>query len=103
MLKIQGYPLLDKYLNSKRHPIYNYDLNTITNFIDDPIQKEYLNSIPKRIKNITSNTDEQAKIAISLVQLIPYDTQIAKAVENGDRSATVYEMYPYQVLYQEKY
>ncbi len=61
--------------------------------IDEPIEKNYLNALVDQIKLETNNNDDRARIAISLVQTIPYDMSIIlKSEEVGYR-------YPYEVLY----
>jgi hypothetical protein len=47
------------------------------------------------IKSQTSNSDEQARIAVSLVQKIPYDWE-------GFRTNDLNDRYPYEVLYDNK-
>ncbi len=58
-------------------------------FINDDKQKEYLIELVNVIKSKMDIKDNQARIAISLVQKIPYDNVIAN----------LYERYPYEVIY----
>jgi hypothetical protein len=53
-----------------------------------------LNELVKRIKSQTSNKDDQARIAISLVQNIPYDYSQLNSLSTEMK-------YPYEVLYQD--
>ena len=81
---------------------YNYDASPCTQeeirlyylkILDEPIQKKGLDDLVRKIKLQTSNQDDQARIAISLVQNIPYDYSQLYSL-NSDMS------YPYGVLYQ---
>jgi hypothetical protein len=57
-------------------------------YINDPIQSAYLKSFVNSIKSKTSDSDDQVRIAISVVQNIPYGTINASKAN-----------YPYEVLY----
>jgi len=61
-------------------------------FIDEAKQKSVLAELADSIKEKTSSRDDQARIAISLVQKIPYDSASA-----SDLNIT--ERYPYEVIY----
>ena len=61
-------------------------------FIDQKEQKEYLKELIEKIRQLTDDEDDQARIAISFVQKIPYDT---KGLENNDLN----NRYPYEVIY----
>lgn len=61
-------------------------------YLDRPEQKGYLNKLVELIKQKTNNKEDQARIAISLVQHIPYAyTELRKNAITG--------RYPYEVLY----
>jgi len=62
--------------------------------INEEDQREHLLNLVDRIKAETTNADVQARIAISLVQHIPYDY--------SGMFGTGSMKYPYQVLYDEK-
>ena len=64
-------------------------------FLDQNEQNKYLKNLVDIIKSKTSNPDEQARIAISLVQKIPYDWE-------GFRANDLHNRYPYEVLYDKK-
>jgi hypothetical protein len=64
-------------------------------FLDQNEQKKYLINLVEIIKSQTSNSDEQARIAVSLVQKIPYDWE-------GFRTNDLNDRYPYEVLYDNK-
>jgi len=55
--------------------------------IDDPKQEKYISDFTKQIETLSNNPDDQARIAISIVQNIPYDYGTLKG------------RYAYQVLY----
>lgn len=91
---------LDKYLSEKPRSIQYYDVAPTTkDFIlkdlDDSIQKKELLLLVKGIETITPDKDDQARIAISLIQQIPYDL---RAVIANDLTGK----YPYEVLYTSK-
>ncbi len=66
--------------------------------INDEIQKDALSELALKIQNITPDRDKQAKIAISVVQNIPYG--YANGTISLSRDETViYTRYPYEVLF----
>lgn len=62
-------------------------------YINDPISEQYIEALAFEIQNKTSNDDDQLRIAISMVQHIPYDTPYSHNL--GSRS----QKYPVDVLY----
>jgi hypothetical protein len=66
------------------------------NYINEPDQEKFLNAMVNSIRAQTGVRDDQARIAISLVQQIPYDTG---ELSPGGRNTT---RYPYEVLYDDK-
>jgi hypothetical protein len=65
-------------------------------FINEPNQTRYLDNLINSIKSKTSYQDDQARIAISLVQNIPY---------GGKPNITSYDnntRFPYEVLYDDR-
>ncbi len=64
-------------------------------YVNEGVEKGELNNLVKAIKQVTSNEDDQARIAISLVQNIPYDWNTAAS------SSTDWK-YPYEILYSNK-
>jgi hypothetical protein len=83
---------------------YDYDSSPCTSeeirqyylkFIDDPDQKKYLDALVQSIESKTSNKDDQARIAISLVQQIPYDYSRLNSISFKMRT-------PYETLYENK-
>jgi 2'-5' RNA ligase/predicted nucleic acid binding AN1-type Zn finger protein len=61
-------------------------------FLDQNEQNKFLKNLVEIIKSKTSNSDEQTRIAVSLVQKIPYDWEGFTTNDLNDR-------YPYEVLY----
>ncbi len=68
------------------------DIDFINRNLNDENQKLFLDPFLEQIKGITPNKDDQARIAISLVQNINYDTA-------AFMSDNVEGKYPYEVLY----
>lgn len=64
-------------------------------YLDNIEQKGYLEKLADKIKSLTDNKDNQARIAISTVQKIPYDWE-------GFNSNDLNNRYPYEVLYDDK-
>lgn len=69
--------------------------------IDDEIQREALLPLIKRIQNLApDDKTEQMRIAVSLVQNIPYEISNKSAFVGGTKLD--YSRYPYEVLYENK-
>jgi hypothetical protein len=88
---------LNDYLKGLSRSITYYntpptDIDFINRDLNDEYQKQLLDPLVEQIRSITSNKDDQARIAISLVQNIDYDTA-------GFTSGNVKGKYPYEVLY----
>jgi len=67
--------------------------------IDDGLQKEAILPLVKRIQNLApENKVEQARIAVSLVQNIPYGVSDKSSFVGG--SELDHSRYPYEVLYE---
>lgn len=62
-------------------------------FLNQSKQKEYLVALVDQIKSKVNVKDDQLRIAVSLVQKIPYDYA-------GARSNNLYNKYPYEVVYE---
>jgi len=93
---------LDDYLSNKSRAIWYYEgeqeptnKDFIIRDLDEPIQKRYLLGLVKKIEEQSSDKKEQARVAISIVQGIPYDWE---AFNTGN----VEGRYPYEVLYDMK-
>ncbi len=65
--------------------------------INEEEQRKFLIPLVIKIQNITDNGEDQARIAISIVQNIPFGTS-NKTVTFGN-SKVSYSRYPYEVLY----
>ncbi len=66
--------------------------------IDEEEQRELLLPLVKRIQDITDDKEDQARIAISLVQNIPFGFSEREVKLGGGRTIN-YSRYPYEVLY----
>ncbi|MGD0534370.1 MAG: transglutaminase-like domain-containing protein [Methanoregula sp.] len=85
---------------------YNYDTTPCTlkeldqyylGYLDNSAGNEDLDNLVKDIQLQTSNPDDQARIAISLVQQIPYDYAKLNSISSTGQGKM---RYPYQVLYE---
>jgi hypothetical protein len=65
--------------------------------INDEVQKGFLFPLFLEISKITSNKEDRVRIAISLVQNIPFGS--SNKTLNLGRVAITYQRYPYEVLY----
>jgi predicted nucleic acid binding AN1-type Zn finger protein len=68
------------------------DLELDMKYIDEPKQRDNLLDLVDRIQASAQSQDDMARIAISLVQNIPYDTEKAALIDASSR-------YPYEVIY----
>ncbi len=64
-------------------------------YLEDGKQKPELLALAEKIKALSDKSDDQVRIAISLVQNIPYDVQ-------GAETGNLTNRYPYEVLYDQK-
>ncbi len=65
--------------------------------IDEKEQRELLLQLVTEIQNLAGNKEDQARIAISIVQMIPFGAS-NKTIRFGNSDAE-YSRYPYEVLY----
>jgi hypothetical protein len=91
---------LNDFLSSLPRTIsYYYIPPTTKDFIMRDInqekQKEFLMPLVQKIQNVIENDDDQAKIAISIVQNIPYDW-------SGFTTGLLTGKFPYEVLYTQR-
>ena len=77
-----------------KSPIDGYDYDR--QMMNNPIENKYLKSLIDAIKDKTTNKEDQARIAISLVQRIPYDYERAKLIPV---SSNIKIPRPYEVLF----
>ncbi len=69
--------------------------------IDDEVQREAILPLVKRIQNLAPEDKvEQARIAVSLVQSIPYGISDKNSFVGGTKLN--YSRYPYEVLYEDQ-
>lgn len=94
-MTILVYGGLNDYLKGISRDNYSTYQELDNNLMSDPIQREYLLEIVDEIRNITDDKEEQAKIAISFVQRVRYDT---KSVNDDN----LQNRYPYEVLYSKR-
>ena len=66
--------------------------------INEEVQRTFLMPLVSKIQNITFDKDEQAIIAISIVQNIPYGFS-NKTQQISGKNSVAYSRYPYEVLY----
>jgi hypothetical protein len=91
------YSGLNDYLASlPREITYSYVAPTAEDFVmrnlNQEEQRQFLLPLVEKIKSMTDNTNDQAEIAVSMVQNIPYDWE-------GFRTGIITGKYPYEVLY----
>jgi hypothetical protein len=65
--------------------------------INEDVQEAFLFQLFLKISNITSNREDRVRIAISLVQNIPFGS--SNKTMNLGRVPITYQRYPYEVLY----
>lgn len=68
------------------------DIDFIMKFLNEERQRYFINPLVKKIQNTALIKDNQARIAISIVQNIAYDSE-------GIKNRTIKGKYPYEVLY----
>jgi hypothetical protein len=66
-------------------------------YINNPVQDQGLDQLIEAIRQKSPDRNTQAKIAISLVQNIPYDTTKSKLISSDPTD--VHQNYPYETLY----
>lgn len=105
-LQITVYGGLNDYLSQKARRVF-CERDYYLKMINDEDQNEAIRELVRKIESLTSNKDDQARIAISLVQKIPYDYEQLYSVDsylcrNGYLVSGTPPRYPYQVLYDNK-
>jgi len=86
---------IPRYVNSNENPTL---LDFKVKMIDEPYQRELLLPLVLQIENITENKEDQARIAVSIVQNIPFGSSDKKIRIGG--TVAEYQRYPYEVLYE---
>ncbi len=88
---VSGIP---RYIDSSKNPTL---LDFKLKLIDEPYQRELLLPLVVEIESLTKSKEDQARIAVSIVQSIPFGNS-NKTTKIGN-SITEYQRYPYEVLY----
>ena len=99
-IPLEVYTGVNNYITSLG-PIYTGDdYNAV---ISNEIQQEYIMPMVNEINSSAKNPDDDARIAISLVQHIKYDANDLNEIQvNESKSGQLYiGRYPYTILYQE--
>jgi len=86
-------PRYMQYNSSEESVLLDFKLRSL----DNKEQNELLLPLVIKIQNLTSNKDDQARIAISIVQNIPFES--SNKTINFAGIAIDYYRYPYEVLY----
>jgi hypothetical protein len=90
---------------------YNHDTRPCTSeeirqyylkYLNDPDQKKVLDPIVSAIGSAASGKDDQLRVAISMVQQIPYDYDKAYGIGASTTTSSVRMRSPYEVLYDKK-
>lgn len=85
---------ISRYIDSSKNPTL---LDFKLKFINEPYQRELLLPLVIRIENLASSKEDQMRIAVSLVQNIPFGSS-NKSIKIGNNKIE-YQRYPYEVLY----
>lgn len=94
-INIELYEGVNEYLSLNKPRYSGNDREYYLMHINEDTQREHLLNLVERVRAETTNADAQARIAISLVQHIPYDYSGMFGYSRSMR-------YPYQVLYDEE-
>lgn len=89
------HPQINLYMGSENYSLQDFKLK----IIDEPEQKKLLIPLVVRIQNLAHSKEDQARIAISLVQNIPYEED---AFFDPQNPALWKLKYPYDVLYKDE-
>ena len=96
IISFTTYGGLADHFSKEDHSYYHdFEKETIMELLKNDNQDEYLQPLIETIKKKSNNPDDQAKIAISLVQYIPYNWNAYYGVSKG-------WYYPYETLYNNK-
>lgn len=78
-----------------------YTSDNYSSIIDNEVQQDYIAPMVKKIRESAKKPDDEARIAISLVQHIKYDANtIREARVNESESGKYIGRYPYTILFQ---
>ncbi len=85
---------IPRYIDSSKNPTL---LDFKLNLINEPYQRELLLPLVVEIESLTKSKEDQARIAVSIVQNILFGSS-NKTIRIGN-SIAEYQRYPYEVLY----
>ncbi len=85
------------FFGSNSKEIYLNELNTTLLKFEDPYQNRFLRDLVSTFRNRADNDDDELRIAVSMVQHIPYDIVKQEEFLRGEYSPN---RLPYQVLYE---
>lgn len=95
-LSFTTYGGLNDYFATEDHSYrYDPDKEVFLELLQNNYQDEYLDPFIQKIKGLSSSRDEQAKIAISLVQHIPYNWAALSSVSSDF-------LYPYETVHRNR-
>jgi hypothetical protein len=99
-IKYTSYSGLNDYLKRLPrsyicNPVCPTDEEIQLRYLDEKQQRKLLRGLVDQIKSETNDSDEQVRIAVSLVQHIPYDWE-------GLTTNSLNNRYPYEVIYDNK-
>jgi len=100
IIRYATYGGLNSYLASLSRYYYCYDVcptdeEIVLRFVNEPTEREFILPLVEDIRSRADNSDDQVRIAVSMVQHIPYDYE-------GFETDTLTNRYPYEVLYDNK-
>lgn len=98
-IPLEVYSGVNEYIASFGDIYTGNDFNAVVN---NSVQREYVSPMVQKIRGAAKNPDDEARIAISLVQHIKYDANAINEIRfNESRSGQLYiGRYPYTILYQ---
>nr|WP_320161107.1 hypothetical protein [uncultured Methanoregula sp.] len=97
-IPLKVYTGVNEYIESFGDIYTHDDYNQI---IDNEAQREYTRPLVKNIQSAAKNPDDDARIAISLVQHIKYDANSINEIQvNQSEPGKYIGRYPYTILYQ---
>jgi hypothetical protein len=96
---IEVYTGVSQYITTLGH-IYTGD--DYSGIISNEVQREYISSLVEKIRDAAKNPDDEARIAISLVQHIKYDANYINEFQydTNKRGQKFIGRYPYTILYE---
>lgn len=99
VIQFQVYESVYTYFNGNIHGVSENRSLRYLDYVNDKTQDVYLEPLVKNIQQKSSTRDDQARIAISLVQHIPFDSDSDYRMSNGLFAKF---RHPYESLYENK-